>query len=130
MDLHGKKIAILVEELFNLFEFWYPYYRLKEAGAEVVVVPGNHERSVQPARLLLAHPRIHVIEEPRRVGLTLDGMEVSIFGFPFVRQDVRGKFERTLRARKFPVEISEIRMGADPLTSTARGAHIAAMFEK
>ena len=39
-------------------------------------------------------------------------------------------FERTLRARKFPVEISEIRMAADPLTSTARGAHIAAMFEK
>ncbi len=39
-------------------------------------------------------------------------------------------FERTLRARKFPVEISEIRMAADPLTSTARGAHMAAMFEK
>ena len=38
MELSGKKIAILVEELFNLFEFWYPYYRLKEAGAEVIVV--------------------------------------------------------------------------------------------
>ena len=24
--------------MFNVFEFWYPYYRLKEAGAEVVVV--------------------------------------------------------------------------------------------
>jgi hypothetical protein len=42
----------------------------------------------------------------------------------------RELFERTLRARKFPVEISEIRMASDPLTSTARGAHIAAMFEK
>jgi len=29
---------IPVEEMFNTFEFWYPYYRLKEAGAEVVVV--------------------------------------------------------------------------------------------
>ncbi len=38
MQAKGKKVAILVEELFNLFEFWYPYYRLKEAGAEVVVV--------------------------------------------------------------------------------------------
>lgn len=38
MELSGKKIAIFVEELFNLFEFWYPYYRLKEAGAEVIVV--------------------------------------------------------------------------------------------
>jgi protease I len=38
MHLQGKKVAILVEEMFNLFEFWYPYYRLKEAGAEVVVI--------------------------------------------------------------------------------------------
>ncbi len=38
MELKGKKIVILVEEMFNVFEFWYPYYRLKEAGAEVVVV--------------------------------------------------------------------------------------------
>ncbi|MCP4666400.1 MAG: type 1 glutamine amidotransferase [Deltaproteobacteria bacterium] len=38
MELQGKKVAILIEEMFNTFEFWYPYYRLKEAGAEVVVV--------------------------------------------------------------------------------------------
>lgn len=38
MELKGKKIAILIEEMFNTHEFWYPYYRLKEAGAEVVVV--------------------------------------------------------------------------------------------
>lgn len=38
MECAGKKIAILVEELFNVYEFWYPYYRLLEAGAEVVVV--------------------------------------------------------------------------------------------
>lgn len=38
MELQGKKVAILVEDMFNVFEFWYPYYRLKEAGAEVVVV--------------------------------------------------------------------------------------------
>ena len=38
MELQGKKVAIPVESLFNTFEFWYPYYRLKEAGAEVTVV--------------------------------------------------------------------------------------------
>jgi protease I len=38
MLLKGKKVIILVEELFNVFEFWYPYYRLKEEGAEVTVV--------------------------------------------------------------------------------------------
>lgn len=34
----SKKIIILIEDMFNVFEFWYPYYRLKEAGAEVTVV--------------------------------------------------------------------------------------------
>ncbi|WP_028583637.1 type 1 glutamine amidotransferase domain-containing protein [Desulfogranum mediterraneum] len=38
MECAGKKVAILVEELFNVHEFWYPYYRLQEAGARVVVV--------------------------------------------------------------------------------------------
>ena len=37
MELKGKKIVILVETFYNEFEFWYPYYRLKEAGAEVTV---------------------------------------------------------------------------------------------
>ena len=40
MELKGKKIIILIENMYNEFEFWYPYYRLKEAGAEVVSV-GN-----------------------------------------------------------------------------------------
>lgn len=38
MELRGKKVIILLEQLFNDQEFWYPYYRLKEAGAEVKVV--------------------------------------------------------------------------------------------
>ena len=38
MKLEGKRVIILVEEIFNDQEFWYPYYRLREAGAEVVVV--------------------------------------------------------------------------------------------
>jgi len=38
MEVKGKKVIILVEDMYNDLEFWYPYYRLKEAGAEVVVV--------------------------------------------------------------------------------------------
>ncbi|HOR42304.1 MAG TPA: type 1 glutamine amidotransferase domain-containing protein [Atribacterota bacterium] len=33
-----KKVAILVENLYEDQELWYPYYRLKEAGYEVKVV--------------------------------------------------------------------------------------------
>lgn len=40
MELKGKKVIILIENMYNELEYWYPYYRLKEAGAEVVTV-GN-----------------------------------------------------------------------------------------
>jgi protease I len=38
MELQNKRVVILVEQMYNDLEFWYPYYRLKEAGADVVVV--------------------------------------------------------------------------------------------
>ncbi|MBI2496122.1 MAG: type 1 glutamine amidotransferase [Candidatus Omnitrophica bacterium] len=38
MTLAGKRVAILVEDLYQDQEVWYPYYRLKEAGADIVVV--------------------------------------------------------------------------------------------
>ncbi|MDY6991455.1 MAG: type 1 glutamine amidotransferase domain-containing protein [Pseudomonadota bacterium] len=38
MTLSGKKIALFVEKFFEDLELWYPYYRLQEAGAEVVIV--------------------------------------------------------------------------------------------
>jgi protease I len=45
MELKGRKIAILVEDMFNIHEFWYPYYRLQEAGATVVVI-GSGRKSL------------------------------------------------------------------------------------
>ncbi len=38
MELSDKKIVIPVENMFNTHEFWYPFFRLKEAGCEVVVM--------------------------------------------------------------------------------------------
>ena len=38
MNLQNKKITILLEEQYQDLEVWYPYYRLKEAGAHVVFV--------------------------------------------------------------------------------------------
>ena len=41
MSLEGKGVAILVEDLYQDQEVWYPFFRLKEAGVEVLVVGTN-----------------------------------------------------------------------------------------
>jgi protease I len=38
MQLKGKRVAILAENMYQEMELWVPYYRLKEEGAEVQVV--------------------------------------------------------------------------------------------
>ena len=38
MEAKPQKVIILIEDLFNLFEFWYPYYRVQEDGIGVSVV--------------------------------------------------------------------------------------------
>jgi protease I len=38
MELEGKRVALLVEDMYHEHEFWIPHYRMKEAGAKVTVV--------------------------------------------------------------------------------------------
>lgn len=37
-DLTGVKVAMLAEDLYEDVEIWYPYYRLLEARASVIIV--------------------------------------------------------------------------------------------
>lgn len=43
MKLKGKKILMFVEKMYEDLEFWYPYLRMKEEGAEVTVAAPKAE---------------------------------------------------------------------------------------
>jgi protease I len=38
MSLSGKRVALLIEDEYQILEGWYPYLRLQEAGADVRVI--------------------------------------------------------------------------------------------
>lgn len=38
MSLNGKRVVVLAEDMYEDPELWYPYYRLLEEGAEVILV--------------------------------------------------------------------------------------------
>ena len=66
MKLEGKKIAILVADLFEDIEFYYPYYRMKEEGADVVVIGadkkqfrGKHGLTAEPDRTINDVKSVH-----------------------------------------------------------------------
>ena len=40
----AKKVAIMVDEMYQVLEVWFPYYRLKEAGLEVNFVAAEAKK--------------------------------------------------------------------------------------
>ncbi len=45
MQLKGKRVAVLAENMYQEMELWVPYYRLKEEGADVQVVGAGGAKS-------------------------------------------------------------------------------------
>ncbi len=50
MELQGKRAAMLVEQMYQEMEVWYPIYRLREAGCKVTVV-GPEAGQTYPSKL-------------------------------------------------------------------------------
>ncbi len=46
-ELSGVRVAILAETLYEELELWYPFYRLREAGADVFVVGSGSAETYQ-----------------------------------------------------------------------------------
>lgn len=77
-----------------------PLLEVADAGVPVVVVPGNHERSAIPYPLLVAHERLHLLDRPRTLRMTLTDadLQVHVSGFPCERDHIRRRFGELLAA--------------------------------
>jgi protease I len=50
MELEGKRAVVLVEQMYQEMEVWYPVYRLREAGCKVTLV-GPEAGATYPSKL-------------------------------------------------------------------------------
>jgi protease I len=50
MDLTGKRAAVLVEQIYQEMEVWYPVYRLREASCKVTLI-GPEAGQIYPSKL-------------------------------------------------------------------------------
>ena len=90
--LYRSKVpARLVEMAFE------PLKKVADCGVPVYLVPGNHERSAIPYRLLAAHRKIHIFDRPQTYLLSSGGLTLALAGFPYVRNQIRKDFLEVLK---------------------------------
>jgi len=73
-----------------------PLKEIADKGTKVYLVPGNHERSQIPYKILSLHPNIHIFDHPRTFVLAKNGLKLGLSGFPYWHDDVRHNFNDIL----------------------------------
>ncbi len=73
-----------------------PLKEVADSGVDVFIVPGNHERSRIPFRILSLHPHIHIFDVPRTFIVERKGYKIAVVGFPYCRDNVRDRFFEVL----------------------------------
>jgi len=91
----SKVPPLLVQMAFE------PLFKVAQMGVPVYLVPGNHERSQIPYRLLASHPNIHIFVRPKTFYLEVGGFTLALAGFPYVADNVRQNFLHALQETRW-----------------------------
>ena len=75
MTLKGKQVALLIEDDYENLEAWYPYLRLREAGADVTVIgPGTKDSYLSKEKFpIKADASIHDVSADDYDGVVVPG---------------------------------------------------------
>ena len=91
--LHGgdfffrsKVPAPIVDRAYDIL------YNFAKNGIPIVIVPGNHERSVLPTSILMNHKNIHIFDEPSTFFFEKKNAIIGITGFPNIRNGIKLQF--------------------------------------
>lgn len=84
--------------------------RAADAGMEVVVIPGNHERCAIPMTLQMTHGRIRILDKPQTLTFRIGGLSVSISGFPCLRKRAREDLSAAIEQTQWQANGADIRL--------------------
>lgn len=73
-----------------------------ERGLSMLIVPGNHERSVLPLSLYRYHSRINILEKPGHLMIETGNLKIAFGGFPAIGNGVRDEFPALLQNTGLP----------------------------
>ncbi|MBX3394826.1 MAG: metallophosphoesterase [Phycisphaerae bacterium] len=73
-----------------------PLRRLADDGIPVLIVPGNHERSLLPASPFLSHPNITIAGGPMTRAYSFRGVRVAVSAWPCIRREASVRFGAAL----------------------------------
>ncbi|MCF7913387.1 MAG: DNA repair exonuclease [Candidatus Cloacimonetes bacterium] len=82
----SKIPAQIIDKVYTLL------FEYADRGIPIIIVPGNHERSVLPQSILLNHPNLYVFQQAESFEFIIRGEKIIISGFPNIRHEVRAKF--------------------------------------
>lgn len=106
----SKIPAPIIDKVYaQLFEY-------AEMGIPIIIVPGNHERSVLPQSILLNHPNLYIFQQAESFEFLIRGEKVIVSGFPNIRNEVRNQFgeaQKKLRREKESLNILVMHQAID-----------------
>ncbi len=96
--IHGGDLLFRSRVTARLVDMAFaPLKEIADRGIKVYIIPGNHERSKIPFKILSLHPHIHIFDRPRTFVYEKNGSRIAFSGFPFCRENVRARFPGLLQ---------------------------------
>lgn len=121
--LHGGDLFFRARVPHKVVDMVYAdLFDFAKTGIPIIIVPGNHERSILPVSLFLNHPDIFVFDKPTTLVFDLQRLKVVLGGFPCQRKTARDQFLSLLEVSGWHAHNADIKLLC--LHQTIEGAQV------